>query len=398
MQVLVLNCGSSSIKYQLFAMPKGEVLARGLVERIGEAQGEISQQNDGKKVRYSEAFADHTVALHRAVELLTHGETAPLRDVADIGAVGHRVVHGGEQFTTTVRIDEEVVAALEAHVSLAPLHNPPNLLGIRVARELLPKAVQVAVFDTAFHQTMPEHAYLYALPQALYREAGIRRYGFHGTSHRFVASAAAHMLGKPLEKTNLITCHLGNGSSVAAIRGGASVDTSMGLTPLEGLVMGTRAGDMDPAIIFHLVRQEKMTIDEIDKLLNKKSGLLGLSGVSNDVRELLVRRAEGDKSAALALQIFAYRLRKYIGSYLAVLGEVDAVVFTAGIGENAAAVRADVVRGLEPLGISIDPEKNERAIGVGADISSPKARTRVLVVPTNEEKLIAQDTYELASG
>lgn len=397
MQVLVLNCGSSSIKYQLFAMPRGEVLARGLVERIGEPEGEISQQNDGKKVKYRERFTDHTAGLRRAVELLTHGEAAPLHDVSEIGAVGHRVVHGGEQFTSTVRIDDKVVAALEAHVDLAPLHNPPNLLGIHVARELFPRVPQVAVFDTAFHQTMPEHAYMYALPFELYRKAGIRRYGFHGTSHRYVAEAAARMLDKPLDKTNLITCHLGNGSSVAAIRGGRSVDTSMGMTPLEGLVMGTRTGDLDPAIIFHLVRTEKMTVDEVDKLLNKKSGLLGLSGTSNDVRELLGQREKGEKGATLALAVFAYRLKKYVGAYLAALGTVDAVVFTAGIGENAAPVRADVVQGLEALGVAIDPAKNAKAIGVAADISAPGARTKVLVVPTNEEKLIAQDTYELAS-
>jgi acetate kinase len=398
MLVLVLNSGSSSIRYQLFLMPEGRVLARGLVERIGEGEGIITQQSDGGQVRLEERFADHAQGLERAIALLTEGGKAPLRDVGDIGAVGHRVVHGGERFTGTVRIDDEVIAVLEAQSSLAPLHNPPNLLGIRVARALMPDVPQVAVFDTAFHQTMPEHAYLYAIPLELHRERGIRRYGFHGTSHRWVAAEAAKMLGKEPSSCNLVTCHLGNGSSVAAIRNGRSVDTSMGMTPLEGLVMGTRSGDLDPAIIFHLARAEGMAIDEIDQLLNKRSGLLGLSGESNDVRTLLERRAEGDPRARIALAVFAYRIRKYIGAYAAVLGRVDAVVFTAGIGENAAEVRAEVTEGLEALGISLDAQRNREAIGVAADVSSPDARTRILVVPTNEEKLIAQDTYAVAGG
>ncbi len=398
MQILVLNSGSSSIKYQLFLMPEGEVLARGLVERIGDEQGVITQHNDGKELRYEEPFADHAQGLRRAVALLTDGEGAPLRHIDDIGAVGHRVVHGGEQFTSTVRIDDEVIATIEACSALAPLHNPPNLLGIRVARELMPEVPQVAVFDTAFHQTMPEHAYLYAIPVELYRKHDIRRYGFHGTSHRYVAEAAAKMLGKDPESCNLITCHLGNGSSVTAIRNGRSIDTSMGMTPLEGLVMGTRCGDIDPAIIFHLERVAKMTIDGIDELLNKKSGLLGLSGKSNDVRELLERRSQGDDGARSALAVFAYRIKKYIGAYYAILSRVDAVVFTAGIGENAAAVRAEATEGLEGLGIALDGEKNRKAIGVAADIARPDSRTRILVVPTDEEKLIAQDTYALASA
>ncbi len=398
MQVLVLNSGSSSIKYQLFVMPEGRVLAHGLVERIGEDEGVITQQNDGKEIRHEERFADHAQGLRRAMALLTEGDGAALRDIGEIGAVGHRVVHGGEQFTGTVRIDDEVIEALEAYSALAPLHNPPNLLGIRVARDLMPGVPQVAVFDTAFHQTMPEHAYLYAIPIELYREDGIRRYGFHGTSHRFVAMAAAKMLGKDPADCNLITCHLGNGASVAAIRSGRSVDTSMGMTPLEGLVMGTRSGDLDPALVFHLARVESMTIDDIDKLLNKKSGLLGLSGRSNDVRELLDLRAKGDEGARVALAVFAYRIKKYIGAYTAVLGRVDAVVFTAGIGENAAAVRAEATEGLEGLGIALDEAKNREAIGVAADVATPDSPTRILVVPTNEEKLIAQDTYALAAG
>ncbi len=396
MQVLVLNSGSSSLKYQVFRMPEGEVLARGLVERIGEDEGVITQQNDGDEVRHEERFADHAEGLQRAIALLTEGDDAPLRDIDDIGAVGHRVVHGGERFTDTVLIDDDVIAALEANSALAPLHNPPNLLGVRVARDLMPDVPQVAVFDTAFHQTMPEHAYLYAIPMDLYREDGVRRYGFHGTSHRYVASEAARMLGKEPESCNLITCHLGNGSSVAAIRNGRSIDTSMGMTPLEGLVMGTRSGDLDPALIFYLARVEKMTIDDLDQLLNKKSGLLGLSGKSNDVRELLELREKGDDGARIALAVFAYRIKKYIGAYAAVLGRVDAVVFTAGIGENATAVRAEATDGLDALGIALDAEKNREAIGVAADVARPESRTRILVVPTDEEKLIAQDTYALA--
>jgi acetate kinase len=395
-KILVLNCGSSSIKYQVFALPEGRVLAKGLVERIGQAHGSIEQQADGHEERRSLPIADHTAGLKLAVELLCHGEDAPLADVSEIGAVGHRVVHGGEHFTKTVRIDAKVIEAIEAHVELAPLHNPPNLMGIRVAMELLPQVPQVAVFDTAFHQTMPKHAYLYAIPRTLYREARIRRYGFHGTSHRYVAARAAELIERDLDQTNLITCHLGNGSSVAAVRQGRSVDTSMGLTPLEGLVMGTRSGDIDPAIIFHLERVKGLQVDAIDRLLNKESGLLGLSQKSNDVRELLGLRDKGDADAALALDVFCYRLKKYVGAYLAALGRVDALVFTAGIGENSPFVREHVVEGLAGLGLAIDADKNAAALGVEADITAEGMTTRVLVVPTNEEKLIALDTYTLA--
>jgi acetate kinase len=306
-------------------------------------------------------------------------------------------VHGGERFTDSVVIDDEVVAAVEAHSKLAPLHNPPNLLGIRVAREILPSVPQVAVFDTAFHMTLPPVAYTYALPLEYYKEDGIRRYGFHGTSHKYVAGRAAAMLGKPLGECDVITCHLGNGSSMAAIAKGKSVDTSMGLTPLEGLVMGTRTGDFDPAIIFHLARTRKMSLDEMDKIFNKSSGLVGLSGSSNDVRELLAKLGQGDERAKLALEVFCYRIKKYVGAYLAVLGRLDALIFTAGIGENAAWVRERVCSGLEGLGIVIDREKNARTRSSETDISGPGARSRVLVVATNEEKVIATDTYELVT-
>lgn len=396
MKILVLNCGSSSIKYQVFVMPEGEVIAKGLVQRIGEVEGGIEQSAAGSKQALSMRIPDHEFGLKQAVKLLTDGDGAPLDDVSEIAAVGHRVVHGGERFTETVLIDDEVIKAIEAHAELAPLHNPPNLQGIRVALKTLPGAAQVAVFDTAFHQTMPPRSYRYALPERLYREGRIRRYGFHGTSFRYVAMRAAAMLEISPSDANLIACHLGNGSSIAAIAGGRSVDTSMGMTPLEGLVMGTRCGDIDPAIIFHLGRLQGLPNDQIDRLLNKQSGLLGLSGVSNDVRELGRLADAGNENARLAIDVFCYRLKKYIGAYVAVLGRVDAIVFTAGIGENQPRIRAGSCSGLESLGIGIDVTKNEGAGGSERDITAPGMRTRVLVIPTNEEKLIAMDTYNLA--
>jgi acetate kinase len=398
MKVLVLNCGSSSIKYQVFIMPEGEVVARGLVQRIGEAEGGIEQSAGGRTRSQAMRIPDHEFGLQEAVRFLTEGEGAPLGDVSEIGAVGHRVVHGGERFTETVLIDEDVIKAVEEHAELAPLHNPPNLLGIEVALRALPRAPHVAVFDTAFHQSVPPHAYMYALPQRLYREHRIRRYGFHGTSHRYVAMRAAEMLGMQQYEVNLISCHLGNGCSAAAIAGGRSIDTSMGLTPLEGLVMGTRCGDIDPAIVFHLSRVRGQSVDEIDRMLNKRSGLLGLSGASNDVRELLRLEGEGNEGAKLALEVFCYRLKKYIGAYCAALGEVHGLIFTAGIGENSPPIRARVCRGLERLGIALDEAKNEEAIGREIDVAAERAATRVLVIPTNEEKLIAMDTYAIAKG
>lgn len=379
-------------------MPEGEVVARGLVQRIGEAEGGIEQKADGRTRSQAMRIPDHEFGLQQAVKLLTEGEDAPLGDVSEIAAVGHRVVHGGERFTETVLIDDDVIKAVEEHAELAPLHNPPNLLGIRVAMRALPRAPHVAVFDTAFHQTVPAHAYLYALPEGFYKEGKIRRYGFHGTSHRYVAMRAVELLGMGQSEANLISCHLGNGCSATAIAGGKSIDTSMGFTPLEGLVMGTRCGDIDPAIVFHLSRVQGKSIDEIDRLLNKRSGLLGLSGSSNDVRELLRLEGEGDSRAALAIEVFCYRLKKYIGAYCAALGTVHALIFTAGIGENSPRIRARVCSGLEGLGIALDAEKNEGAVGRESDIAAEGTATRVLVVPTNEEKLIAMDTYAIASG
>ena len=395
MKVLALNCGSSSIKYRVFDMPEARTLAGGLVQRIGEPNGGIEQWNDGNTTSLKTSIRGHEDGLQLAMKLLTEGEGAPLAHVSDIGAVGHRVVHGGERFKEPVLIDEEVIRAVDSHAELAPLHNPPNLLGIRVARRLLPDVPHAAIFDTAFHQTMPAFAFRYAVPEELYTEGRIRRYGFHGTSHRYVAMRAAELLGKDPSEVNLISCHLGNGSSVTAIAAGKSVATSMGLTPLEGLVMGTRSGDIDAGVVFHLARVKGLSVDDIDRLLNKKSGLLGLSGSSNDVRELLSLADQGCEKCLLALDVFCYRLRKYIGAYYAVLGQVDGIVFTAGIGENSPVIRRRTCSGLEGLGIAVDPAKNEIAVGRESDISVDGTRTRVLVIPTEEEVLIANDTYAL---
>ena len=392
MHVLVINCGSSSIKFQLYAMPVEDVLARGLVERIGEETGRLQLTDAAGSRAVEQPIADHAAGLDLVLRELQAGGV----DLEAIGAVGHRVVHAGEAFAETVRITADVEAALEAYVPLAPLHNPANLLGIQVARAALPGALQVGVFDTAFHQTMPEVAYTYALPRSLYQDHGVRRYGFHGTSHRFVTLRAAEVLRRPVGEVNLITCHLGNGASMAAVRGGRSVDTTMGLTPLEGLVMGTRSGDIDPALPTFLQRTLGLDPDGVDRLLNKESGLKGLSGLGNDVRVLEEAAASGHAGAQLALDVTAYRLRKTIGAYTAVLGRVDALVFTAGIGENSARMRETALAGLEPLGYRLDPERNASVRGREADLTHPDGRVRILVVPTDEELMIARDTFALA--
>ena len=397
MKILVINAGSSSIKFELFEMPAERALASGLLERIGEAESRLSWRaaGDGAKHVTDRPVADHAEGLRQILAALTDGDDAPLEDLSSVGAVGHRVVHGGETFSETVAVSPEVEAAIEAAADLAPLHNPPNLLGIRVARDVLPGVPQVAVFDTAFHQTLPPRAFLYALPYELYTDQRVRRYGFHGTSHRFVAGRAAALLGRPLADLNLITCHLGNGASVAAIEGGRSVDTSMGLTPLEGLVMGTRSGDIDPALPLFLQRERGMSADDVDRLLNKKSGILGLSGTSNDLRTVLEAAAAGDARAQIAIDVYCYRIRKYLGAYTAVLGTVDAVVLTAGVGENSDVIRGRVLTGLAPLGYDLDPAKNDGLRGREADIATPGSRARILVIPTDEELLIARDTYAL---
>jgi acetate kinase len=396
MRILVLNSGSSSIKFELFVMPEERVEARGMLQRIGEPEAELQATIGGRERAERRPIPTHAEGLSWILGALTDPAGGGLRDLTELGAVGHRVVHGGEAFSAPALVTDEVVRAIEDHVDLAPLHNPPNLLGIRRARELLPGVPQVAVFDTAFHQTMPQRAFVYPMPFELYRELRLRRYGFHGTSHRFVMHGAAQLLGRPVEQLRLVTCHLGNGCSITAIERGRSVDTSMGLTPLEGLVMGTRSGDIDPAIPAFLERVRRMTIGEVDALLNKRSGLLGLSGTSNDVRTLLAAEQAGDRRAALALEVYCYRVRKYVGAYTAVLGDVDALVFTAGVGENSPVMRARIVAGLGPLGYRLDAERNAQARGVALDVAAADSPRRILVVPTNEELLIARDTYALA--
>ena len=394
MKVLVVNCGSSSIKYQLYEMPEKRVISKGLVERIGE-EGSALQHHYADEIRRLEGqIADHEEGMALILETLT-GPDGVLETAEEIGAVGHRVVHGGEEFTGSVLITPEVIASIERFADLAPLHNPPNLTGIRAAMHELPDVPQVACFYTAFHATIPEVAYTYALPYQLYEKFGIRRYGFHGTSHRYVARRAAELLGIDKYALNCITIHLGNGSSMTAVRGGRSVDTSMGLTPLEGLVMGTRTGDFDPAILFYLA-DRGYDVTSLNKLCNKQSGLLGISGKSNDMRTLLQRSEQGDRRAKLAIDVFCYRIKKYIGMYMAVLGRVDAIVFTGGIGENASAVRANACSNLEGLGIALDAERNEQTVArrEGA-VSTPESPTAVLVIPTDEEAAIADDTYRI---
>jgi acetate kinase len=396
MIILVINCGSSSIKFQLFDMPAKNVLAKGLIERIGEDDAKITYKPGDKKIVDVMPIKNHDEAFERLIEELTHPENGVIKSIAEIEAVGHRVVHGGEHYNHSVIIDDHVIQEIEACIDLAPLHNPPNLMGIQESIKLMPGIPNVAVFDTAFHQSLPEYAYLYSIPYTLYEKYRIRKYGFHGTSHAYVAERAAHLLGKEPDQVNLITCHLGNGCSVAAIKNGKSIDTSMGLTPLEGLMMGTRSGDLDPALIFYLFRKEEFSsVAELDDLLNKKSGLLGISGISNDQRNLEDLQDENER-AKLALDMFDYRLKKYIGSYMSILGRVDAIVFTGGIGENGSLTRGKSTNGMEDLGVIIDTEKNDSTIrGKEGDISTPESKTKILVIPTDEEGRIAEDTFHL---
>jgi acetate kinase len=396
MKTLVINAGSSSIKYQLFDMENGNVLAAGLVERIGEALGRIKHRvdPDGNKqeILRDLAVSDHRQGLLLVVDLLTDADIGVIAAPTEIGAIGHRVVHGGDKFSQPTVINAEVRATIKELSPLAPLHNPANLTGIEVATEVFPEATQVAVFDTAFHQTMPAEAYRYAIPQAMYDDHRIRSYGFHGTSHLFVSRKAIEYLGKPVEDTKIITLHLGNGASVAAVFGGKSIDSSMGFSPLPGLMMGTRSGDIDPAIVFFLGRNLGMSYDEIDNLLNKKSGLIGICG-DNDLRDIQLRREQGDPAATLALEMYGYRVKKYIGAYIAVLNGVDALVFTAGAGENNDAVRWQSCLGLESLGIQLDQEKNLKGVtGDVTEIETEDSKVKVLIIPTNEELEIAQQT------
>jgi len=397
-KVLVINCGSSSLKYEVWQMPQRVSLGRGLVERIGELKGKITHTGSAGQSRSRDVQVPHHKAAMEIVrETLTDPSQGSLKSLEEITGVGHRVVHGGEQYAASVVIDDDVLKAIEKNVELAPLHNPPNLIGIREATSILPGVKQVAVFDTAFHQTMPPAAYLYGLPYELYEKYRIRRYGFHGTSHRYVAARAMELMKRFPENTNVITCHLGNGASVTAIEHGKSIDTSMGFTPLEGLMMGTRSGDVDPAILDFLEKRG-YTSTEVNALLNKKSGLLGLSGISNDLRDLEAEAAKGNQRALQALEVYAYRVRKYVGAYVANLVKVDALVFTGGIGQHGVKMRERICHRLENLGIFMDYEVNT-SLGSGEGIvSAPYSPIAILVIPTNEELQIAIDTYTLIFG
>ncbi len=395
MRILVLNCGSSSLKFQFFDTTIKKALAKGLVERIGTATAMLKYNRiDADPIKITDEILDHTGAIRRVLDVLQDKTVGVVANPAEIEAIGHRVVHGGEAFSGSVYLTAEVIEQIEACVALAPLHNPPNLKGIYACQRLLPKAPQVGVFDTAFHQSMPKKAWLYAIPYELYKRHGIRRYGFHGTSHSYVAQRAAELLGQDIKSLKMITAHLGNGSSVAAVRHGQSVDTSMGMTPLEGLVMGTRCGDLDPAIVPHVMTVEELSISEINAMMNKHSGLFALSrGLSNDMRELIDEARNGNNNAQLAIDIFTYRLKKYIGAYAAAMGGLDVVVFTGGIGENAALVREKTCAELEFLGIQLDLAKNTATRAVEATISTSESRVKVMVVPTAEELVIALDTH-----
>ena len=395
MNVLVLNAGSSSLKYQLLNPETEQVLAKGICERIG-IDGRFTYKADGKQsIAAAEVnMPTHSEAIQTVLNALLDGENGVIASMDEIDAVGHRVVHGGEKFAQSVLVTDEVMAVIEECNPLAPLHNPANILGIKACRELMPNTPNTAVFDTAFHQTMPEVAYTYAIPHEYYENDKVRRYGFHGTSHKYVADRAAAMLGKPLEQLKLISCHLGNGSSVTAIDGGKSVDTSMGFTPIAGLPMGTRCGDMDAGVMEYLMKKHNMGIGEMMDILNKKSGILGVSKTSSDFRDLEQASADGNELATLALSHFWYNVKKLIGSYAAVMGGVDAIIFTAGAGENRPYDRAMMVSGLEFMGVKIDPEKNN-VRGVERDLSAEDATVRVLLIPTNEELMIARDTAAL---
>lgn len=393
-RILVLNSGSSSLKYEVFLMPRRQSLGRGSVERIGEAAGVLTQTSPRGNIKLEEAFPDHAVAMASVVKSLSDPASGILASIDEVDAIGHRVVHGGEKFSSSVVIDAEVEAAIEANIELAPLHNPANLTGIREASRLLPGVPQVAVFDTAFHQTMPPTAYLYGLPRELYDKYRIRRYGFHGTSHRFVAGRALELMGRKPENTNLITCHLGNGASITAIEFGRSIDTSMGFTPLEGLMMGTRSGDFDPAILCFLA-ERGVSMKELSAMMNKKSGLLGLSGISNDLRDLESAAEKGIRNATEALDVYAHRVRKYIGSYMAELVKVDALVFTGGIGQHGARMRERICHRLENIGIMMDYSRNLEDGSAEGLVSHDYSPTSILVIPTNEELQIAMDASAL---
>jgi acetate kinase len=397
MKILVLNCGSSSVKYQLIDIEKTYVLAKGMVSRIGMSGAMLNHKpHDRPEVTVSGEILDHIMAVEFVIAMLLSPNHGVIRDKSEIKAVGHRVVHGGEKFPDSVLINSDVMQVLRECIELAPLHNPHNIRGINACIKLLPGVPQVAVFDTAFHLKMPPYAYIYGIPYVLYKRYAIRRYGFHGTSHFYVSRRAAKMMNRPIEELNIITCHLGNGASMSAVKGGVSVDTSMGFTPLEGLLMGTRSGDLDPAIILHVMAREELSLNEANTLLNKHSGLQGISGISGDMRDIIQEVEKGNSLAQLALDVYCYRIQKYIGAYTAVLGGLDALVFTAGIGENSHLVRKKCCENLEFLGIKIDDEKNNQAGGPQADeIQTDDSKVKVFRIPTNEELVIALDTKKV---
>ncbi|SHI90043.1 acetate/propionate family kinase [Thermoclostridium caenicola] len=395
MNILVINAGSSSLKYQLIDMNGEKVLAKGLCDRIGLSGSVIKHKtHDGRAIEKEIVMSNHLDAIKQLIAVLTDEQVGVIKSLDEINAVGHRVVHGGEKFFSSVVINDEVLKTIEECEELAPLHNPPNVTGIKACTEIMKGVPQVAVFDTAFHQTMPKKAYIYALPYEYYEKYKLRKYGFHGTSHKYVSERAAVLLNKPYDQLKIVTCHLGNGSSITAVDCGKSVETSMGFTPLDGLAMGTRCGTIDPAAVTFLMNKEKLTTEQMDEIMNKKSGVYGISGVSSDFRDLDDAVEKGNERAELALQIFAYQVKKYIGAYACAMGGLDAVVFTAGIGENNPGIRQRICSNLEFLGIKIDPEKN-KIRGAEIDISAEGAKVRTLVIPTNEELAIAKETIRL---
>lgn len=397
MKVLVLNCGSSSVKYQFISTEEKKVLAKGLIERIGSSSAILTHSRyDGDTIKITGEILDHDIAIEYVIAVLLSKNHGVIKDRNEIEAIGHRVVHGGEDFSGSVLITDKVIQTLKDNIELAPLHNPPNIKGIIACQKHLPGIPQVGVFDTAFHQKMPPKAYLYGIPYLLYKKYKIRRYGFHGTSHFFVSKRVAELMNQPYEKLKIITCHLGNGCSIAAIDRGTSIDTSMGFTPLEGLLMGTRCGDLDPSIPLHVMGKEELTLAEVNTMLNKHSGLMGISGVSNDMREIIKSMNDGNERSKYAFEVFCYRIKKYIGAYAAALGGIDAVVFTGGIGENSSEVRKEVLSNLEFLGIELDDEKN--LINNGERIiTKDHSKVKVFVIPTNEELVIALDTAQIVT-
>ena len=396
MKILVLNCGSSSVKYKLLDMETHEELGTGGVEKIGMKGSFLKHvRRDGQKVVLKGEILEHQLAVEYILGVLTSEKHGAIKSLEEINAVGHRVVHGGEKFNASVLITDEVIHKIEECIDIAPLHNPPNLAGIRAISELLPNVPQVAVFDTAFHQTMPEHAYMYGIPYSLYTKYGIRRYGFHGTSHRYVSRRACEFLGLDYTKTKIISAHIGNGASVTAIENGKSVDTSMGFTPIEGLMMGTRSGDVDLGVVTFLMEKEMIGSASVSTLFNKHSGVLGVSGISSDMRDIENAIAKGNQRAKLALDMYEYRIKKYVGSYAAALGGVDVIVFTGGVGENQTATREYVCEGLGFMGVKIDNELNAKSHGVEVLLSTPESTVKVVVIPTDEEYMIASDTLEI---